>query len=91
MTAPRSTDHELTLKTIDLQLSSLSSGAPAAAPGDTGWTESQVAQRLAALRHDRATLLKHWDKRASTRPAEATICDQPQPCPQALGIVQKYR
>lgn len=91
MTAPKRTDHELTLDTIDLQLTSLSSGAPAAGPGDTGMTIDQIAARLDVLRRDRTTLLAHWDSRASNKPPEANLCDQPQPCPHALGIIQNYR
>lgn len=91
MTAPRSTAHDSALKTIDLQIASLSSGAPAAGPGHSALSESQIDKRLSGLFGDRTTLLEHWDAHASTHPEGATICGQPQPCPQALGIVQKYR
>lgn len=89
--SPRSTEHETALNTIELQLASLSSGAPAAGLGEAGWSGDQIADRLVALRRDRTTLLAHWDRRASIQPTGATICDQLQPCPVALGVVEKYR
>lgn len=91
MTAQRNTTHESALQTINLQIDSLSSGAPAAGPGNSALSQVEIDERLSGLARDRATLLEHWDAQASTRPEGATVCDQPQPCPQALGITQKYR
>ncbi|PKZ64095.1 hypothetical protein CYJ73_18330 [Gordonia terrae] len=80
----------MALKAIELQLDSVSSGAPAAGSGESGWSEKQIDDRLAELHRDRATLLAHWGFQASTRPAGATACGNSQPCPVALGIVEKY-
>lgn len=94
MTASSSDIHDSVFAEIEGRISTLVSGAPTSTPDHGAWTQAEVDAELAQLQSDKSLLLAHWKTQAgvvaASAPVRASACGQPQPCPNVLGLAQKY-
>lgn len=86
--------HDSVFDEIEQRIRALQSETPAADTEGGVWIQEEVDAELARLESDRALLLAHWKTQdgvvPATAPVRARACGQPQPCPHALGLAQKY-
>lgn len=87
--------HESLFDLFEARLETLRAGAPGVGADGEAWTQTEVDAAIAELERDKELLLGHWRVQdgvvAHQAPPNARACGQPQPCPHALELAQKYR
>ncbi len=88
--------HDRVYEGISTQIKTLESGALAAHPDGSAWSQDEVDRALAKCHNDLAILKQHWRITpgvaglAAENPPTTSTCGNVQSCPHVLGLAVEY-